>query len=83
MMLQMYKLILITQPNCYLNIVNRDHKARTLVKESVPKNSFGLQVGILFGYVINAWASLLWVQIVMTYDRCTRIAAVKYFQQFA
>ena len=36
-----------------------------------------VQVGVLTGDVGDAGASLLGVEVVMTYDECTRIAAVK------
>ena len=36
-----------------------------------------LEVGILTGDVWDAGASLLGVEVVVTYDECTRIAAVK------
>ena len=39
-----------------------------------------LQVSIFMGYVLDAWTVLRGVQIVMTDDQCTRIAAVKVFQ---
>ena len=42
---------------------------------------FGLQVFIFSSYVGDAWTVLRGVQIVMTDDQCTRIAAMKVFQE--
>ena len=39
-----------------------------------------LQVGVFAGYILDAGTVLLGVKIVMTNDRCTRIAAVKVCQ---
>ena len=39
-----------------------------------------LQVGVFAGYILDAGTGLLWVKIVMTNDRCTRIAAVEVCQ---
>jgi hypothetical protein len=40
-----------------------------------------VQVGVLADNVLDTRAVLLWIQVVVTHDQCTRIAAVKVFQE--
>ena len=42
---------------------------------------FGLKIGVLLGYVLDAWAILHRVQIVMPHNHCLWIVAVQNFQQ--
>jgi hypothetical protein len=39
-----------------------------------------LEIFVFAGYVLDAWAGLLRIKIVMTYYHCTRVAAVQVCQ---
>ena len=49
--------------------------------QHIAKDLFRLQVGVLAGDILDARAVLLRIQVVVTDDQCTRIAAMKVFQE--